>query len=433
MSLFAMPHLVERTYAARDLKSLKCAYFFLSMAPWLVSFVGLYLGVLSVQILAESGVLSNPPPSFLPFNSLLEELIKLGGFAHGIAVITITASLAAVMSTADSVLLSTSHLVVAELVNPTAPEVSGSRLTMIGRATSLIAVGGGLAIGLQWDEGLTDLISVQTSLLLQIIPVLLIGLYSVPAGTRGQRLNTEPHPWCVTAGAWTGFLVAMTIYFGYAKGEDDVPINSGVVGAFANVLVIVVLELYRRLFVVKDLWTGKDEVSRAMSEEEESHTLNFPDRPVWDVPSSKLESYGRTKLTSRSIHQTMSGVTEPFLNLWLIVLVLAVFALAFPFVPGALPPLDEKRQLEYDPGTIGGIPSWAMKWLATIAVLPVIYYYTIYVMPNEFPSSEQTPEEKTEEQPLDTTTASFHMDSSSKSDGEWSPEDKLSSELMDEN
>jgi Na+/proline symporter len=101
VGFFSLPHLLQRTYAARDLTSLKWGYSSLSVGAFFTWLPGIFLGTVGVQMLADAGV-ENPSS---PFASVLEQVMALGGFAEVVGVIAFTASLAAIMSTADSIII----------------------------------------------------------------------------------------------------------------------------------------------------------------------------------------------------------------------------------------------------------------------------------------------------------------------------------------
>ena len=97
-SFFTLPHLMQRTYAAKDLKSLKLGYSVMTIGPWFTSFVGIFMGTVGVSMLYKADpdtFFDNPPAN--PFSAILEEIMNLGGFAKGAGVIAVTASLAAIM------------------------------------------------------------------------------------------------------------------------------------------------------------------------------------------------------------------------------------------------------------------------------------------------------------------------------------------------
>ena len=147
---FTFPHLVQRVYAARDLTSLKVGFVVNCIGPWITSFVGVFIGTMGVVM----GVPFDAPS---PFTAIVEQVMTLGGFAEVIGVIALTASLAAIMSTADSLVIAISQLVTVELIWPWRPSATQNELAWVGRFTSLFSVGMGLIIGILWKGGVSAL------------------------------------------------------------------------------------------------------------------------------------------------------------------------------------------------------------------------------------------------------------------------------------
>ena len=104
------------------------------------------MGTVGVQMLADAngGVPQNPAS---PFTAILEELMNIGGFAKGASIIAITASLAAIMSTTDSLIIAISQLVTVEVIYPLNPKGTPTQMAWWGRLVSLFSVGVALIIG----------------------------------------------------------------------------------------------------------------------------------------------------------------------------------------------------------------------------------------------------------------------------------------------
>ena len=121
----------------------------LTVGPWLTAFVGVFIGTMGVQMLYDAG--NEDPPS--PFTAILEQFLALGGFPEAVGVIALTASLAAIMSTADSLIIAISQLITVEVIWPSKPDASQSQLTWLARLSSLLAVIIALVTGIFWKAG----------------------------------------------------------------------------------------------------------------------------------------------------------------------------------------------------------------------------------------------------------------------------------------
>ncbi len=112
--------------------------------------VGVFLGTVGVQMLAgEDGSYTEVAS---PFSAILETVMDLGGFAKFAAMIAFTASLAAIMSTADSLIIAASQLVTVEILYPLSKARSPNALAWMGRAVSFFVVLISLIIGYVWSE-----------------------------------------------------------------------------------------------------------------------------------------------------------------------------------------------------------------------------------------------------------------------------------------
>ena len=81
----------------------------MALGPWLLTLVGVTAGVLGVIVLA-----GQPTPAS-PFTAIVEAVMDTGGFGYFSGLLLLTASIAAIMSTADSLLIAVSQLVTSEL------------------------------------------------------------------------------------------------------------------------------------------------------------------------------------------------------------------------------------------------------------------------------------------------------------------------------
>ena len=126
---------MQRTYAARDLKSLKYAYTTLTCGMWFMMMVGVFIGTVGVQMLADAGVTAGESP----YADIITQVLQRGKFANFVGLLNITAALAAIMSTADSLLIAISQLVTEEIAYPMRPNASPEEMAWVGRGASLVA------------------------------------------------------------------------------------------------------------------------------------------------------------------------------------------------------------------------------------------------------------------------------------------------------
>ena len=108
--------------------------------------------------------------------------MSLGGLAKGAGIIGLTASIAAIMSTADSLIIAISQLVTVECVWPLKKEASNRTLTWIGRFASLVSTIVALLTGILWKSGVSALTAINFPIIIQAVPTYINGLFATEYG-----------------------------------------------------------------------------------------------------------------------------------------------------------------------------------------------------------------------------------------------------------
>jgi len=392
ISFFTLPHFMQRIYAARNVKSLKVAFSVLTVGPWFMIPSAVFMGTVGVKILVDKNGL--PLESNNAFSDILEKIMQLGGFPYFVSVIAITGSLAAIMSTADSLIIAISQLISVEIMKPLftkkIPSSSESaskapkdqHLVWYGQLVSFLSVTFALLIGLFWDEGITGLSSIQFSLSAQALPAFLFGLFS-------SNRQSDVHPWNISVGALLAFIYVISISFGYLKpGLSNLPIHEGVTGFCLNIILIIILEGLRRM---KLKLTSKN-TNLNNDDYHETTDLLYPCRPAWDVPNN-LDSFGSKTLTPQSVWKSMEGFYDPMANISWVLLMISSIIFVTPIVAQYQPPIDETTKMFYTnflPSTFRGLPWWAFKMILLLLIPYSILVATLYKIPNEFPIIEST-------------------------------------------
>lgn len=381
-SFFTLPHFLQRIYAVKDLQSLRIGYTVLTVSPWITGFVGIFMGTMGVAILANpDGTPASPAD---PFTSIMEALMELGGFAEMVACIGITASLAAIMSTADSLIIAISQLITVEIFYPMMPTATPKRMSWFGRLASLLAVALALVIGLFWRDGVTDLGRIQFPLTAQVIGPFMIGLFA-----KGKR--SDVHPWCITAALISSSIYVVAIYFGYLAQPSYNPLamDAGITGIVIQAILVVLLESLYRLVGSKTtvVDTSLDPDTKKAVASEESTALLHPNRPAWDVP--KLSRFGGTTLTPQMIWKSMHGFDEPMTSVYFNVLMFVSISFVTPLVAPSEPPLAEDGSFVFLPTIVDGLPWWAFKAILVCVIPMLVLIYAISKVPKDFPMEDE--------------------------------------------
>ncbi|KAL7547663.1 hypothetical protein ACHAWF_012122 [Thalassiosira exigua] len=375
-AFFTLPHLMQRTYAARDLRSLRVGYTAMTLANWFTMPVGCFIGTVGVQFLNNESVAS-------PFAAIMEALMDEGGFAKAVGIIAVTASLAAIMSTADSLVIAISQLVTVEIAYPLRPDFTPKQISWCGKFVSLLAVVVSLLIGLLWRDGISALGAIQFPVSTQAVPAFLLGLYTT-------KSKTDIHPWCIAAGAFGATVYVFGFFFGYLQAGGPQPIDAGISGFALQFVLIFFLEVLRRILGVSQSAYISHHKKNDDEMDPSTQDLLFPERPGWDVP--KLQRFGDSTLTPELLGKSMEGVNEPMANpSWAFLLFFSITVLT-PLVAENQPPLDESTESFYPyalPATVGGMPWWAAKILFLSLVTCALLLLAIWKMPNHFPVDEK--------------------------------------------
>lgn len=382
LSGFTLPHIVQRVYAAKDLKSLKVGYAIVSLGPWLNFISAIFIGTMAVAVLVNPD--GSPIETNDAYSEILEVLMGLGGFAEAASCLAITASLAAIMSTADSLIIAVSQLVTAEIIQPLLSGRSSQQLYLVwyGRVSSLFAVAVALLIGLCWNGEINDMAAIQFPLSTQAVPAFLFGLFS-------NNQTTDVHPWSISTGAMAGIATVFGIYFGHLKHPDSLPFNAGIIGVGVNVLIVLSSEGCRRLLgSTSETAVQNDELYYLTTTD-----LLYPNRPSWDIPKTK-ERFGKNTLTPQVMWKSMEGVKEPFTSWSWVMLMFVAVSYVTPLTAELQPPLDESGifSLSNLPPVVNGLPWWVFKIILSSSLAAAMLYFSIYQLPNEFPTTDESNE-----------------------------------------
>ncbi len=211
------PHAIQRIYAARDAATLKRAFSIMIFLPLVTTGVMFMVGILAIAELGSVADADQVIPALLTAWAGRSVLLYI------LSVVVITAVVAAVMSTADSVLLSLSSILAKDIVGAMllrgAPE---AQLTRIGKRLSWAVVAVLVAIALAPRVTLWGLTEIKMEILAQVAPLFILGV-------SWRRLTT--------AAAFTGILAGCATYAGLLlAGRPEVwNIHAGIVALAVNV------------------------------------------------------------------------------------------------------------------------------------------------------------------------------------------------------
>ena len=224
------PQAIQRIYAAKSSKVLRHSLAVMSVLPFFTVLIAIIAGIYAIAYLpglegaASDQVLSR----------LLRVIQEGSLFGYWLVVILFAAILSAIMSTADSALLSISSMlskdVYAKVVNESATE---SQLTRFGKFCSwvLIILLVALAIMLQEKASLVRLLDRKFDILVQLVPAFMLGI-------RWPGMKTFP----TLLGLFFGLAISLVLAFGpfdFVHQGKVWGFHPGLYGLLVNLLIVI--------------------------------------------------------------------------------------------------------------------------------------------------------------------------------------------------
>ncbi|MCF8719566.1 sodium:solute symporter family protein [Nitrospina gracilis] len=233
------PQALQRIYAAKSPAALKRSLAAMGFMPLLTTVIAVTVGILMAAhypdldrlFLQETGEAVVPSETVLAL--LCREVMQASALGYWLVVILFAAILAAVMSTADSALLSISSMITQDLYGQyVRPDASQAHLTRVGKILTWVLMVPITGLALGYEGTLIQLLKVKFDLLLQCVPAFYLGIHTTRLGARA-----------VMTGLLAGSVLAMGLNFAGDLGLADANhpkvwgIHSGVLGMTLNLAI----------------------------------------------------------------------------------------------------------------------------------------------------------------------------------------------------
>lgn len=224
------PHAIQRVYAARSERTLKRSLALMAWMPFVTTAVVFLVGLIGIQLFPG---LSEDASERL-VGMIANEVAGINVFFYALMILLFGGVVAAIVSTADSALLSFSSIVSRDLyghhLNRAASE---QRQVVVGKIAGVVATM--LLLLIAWNPPTTlyNIFVLKFELLVQIAPAFILGLY-------WKRLRSGPVFWGMLTGA--GFAGGWTLL----EIEPLYGVPGGLLGLGVNVLVCVIGTLLLR-------------------------------------------------------------------------------------------------------------------------------------------------------------------------------------------
>ena len=212
------PQAIQRLYASRSVVALKRSLAMMAFMPLTTTLVALICGITAIVVLPDLARGSTDQT----LGRMCAVVMADSDLGYWLVVIVFAAILAALMSTADSALLSISSMITRDIYQPYfRREATQSQLTMVGKVSSWLIIAILVFIAIGTEKTLIRLLELKFEILIQIVPCFFLGLY-------WRRLSAPT----VLVGILVGLAVALGLW---SWGTTRVlGFHSGVVGLAAN-------------------------------------------------------------------------------------------------------------------------------------------------------------------------------------------------------
>lgn len=227
MSGSVYPQAIQRIFAARNLQTLKRSIYRMAFLPLVTMVPVVLIGIYALQHL--SGLDGITADQVMPL--MLREWARGSTVLFGLSLVVLIAVIAAIMSSADSVLLSLSSILAKDVLGKTVLKgATESQLTRIGKRLSWVIVAVLVAIAVVPRITLWGLIEFKMEVLAQIWPAFVLGLH--------WRRLTGP---AALAAMVVGVVVSIALNIsGHAR---VLGVHAGVIGLAVNLAACAVLSL----------------------------------------------------------------------------------------------------------------------------------------------------------------------------------------------
>tara|TARA_B100000686_G_C16719675_1_gene934158 strand:- start:1096 stop:1680 length:585 start_codon:yes stop_codon:yes gene_type:complete len=176
------------------------------------------------------------------FGIILREIQLFSIFGYAVSILILSAILAAMMSTADSALLSISSIFTKDIYSKYQKNYNEEKLTKVGKICSwivlfLLVI---LAIKLKNNFSLVALMDRKMDLLIQLAPAFMLGLH-----------YKEIKPTPIIIGIIIGVIISLTLAFGNLSFTNNGKLygfHPGLIGIIPNILIVLIGSYKNKIF-----------------------------------------------------------------------------------------------------------------------------------------------------------------------------------------
>ena len=229
------PHAIQRIYSAKSESTLKRSIQIMAFMPIITTLFMVVVGLTALALFPGLDRQGSEGATLL----VLKDLSQRGAIGTGMMVLFLSATIAAIMSTVDSALLSMSSIITKDFYKRLKPTKSQAELTRIGKIISWTIMAFSVYLAIILPQTIWRLLEIKLELLIQISPAIFLGLYY-------KKIKSSSILWGMTFG--TLFAVGTMVA---NKLGVDIPakpwgIHAGVWGLIINLTIVFILEKIKR-------------------------------------------------------------------------------------------------------------------------------------------------------------------------------------------
>ncbi len=224
------PHAIQRIFAARSAKTLRRSLAVMAFMPLATTLLAFLIGYVGLSRFPGLDRVESDKITVYVLSGLVEGSVV----AYWLVVFVFAAVVAAIMSTADSALLSLGSMLTKDIYRPYfKPNATAHELLIVGKTVSWLLMG--LLITMAWvsletESSLWLLIRLKLEFMVQLAPALILGLYS-------RRLSASGVFWGMLIGTGITLAIWVGVAVGLMADRSPLGINAGVWGLAANVVI----------------------------------------------------------------------------------------------------------------------------------------------------------------------------------------------------
>ena len=228
------PHAVQRIYSAKNERTLKKSIQIMAFMPLITTLFMVVVGLTALALFPGLDRQTSEGATLL----VLQDLGRRGAIGAGMMMLFLSATIAAIMSTVDSALLSMSSIITKDFYTRLKPGKSQAELTRLGKMLSWGIMAFSVYLAIVLPQTIWRLLEIKLELLIQVAPAIFLGLYF-------KKIKSTSVFW----GMAIGTLFAVSTMVANKLGLD-IPakpwgIHAGVWGLLINIGTIFVLEKMR--------------------------------------------------------------------------------------------------------------------------------------------------------------------------------------------